>query len=426
MPSIADRVRELIEKAGQTRHAFATAVGLDDPKLSKSLGGLRRFSSLDLARIAEYCNVTVDWLVTGEEPELALAARTTGGQAGAALTAAKYYSTLRSDLASLGYPLTWQAPPPAAHLDVNRLVAWAHAQLLRSWQSRAVSPRMHPTTDDYVTIDHDPPFPAPRETSERDSPTEADAKGELDARQTPERTPTSLGSFWLSVIASGTLGDHVGETFGVDIAVVELGPGFDGLAASSGDAKLIVMGTSTMPARQHFTFAHELGHLLAGDDQSVHLDEDVYATAQSTDPSERRANAFAAAFLMPEQVLRERAGSTGFTERSFAELACDLRVSPSALAFRLKALRLVDSGNCDRFKCVTAAHAATTAGRGEWLASWTAATNARRLPPLLVRDAYRAYESGTTTLRPYANLLGVDVDDLRRELESQADGPDAL
>jgi hypothetical protein len=36
-----------------------------------------------------------------------------------------------------------------------------------------------------------------------------------------------------------------------------------------------------------------------------------------------------------------------------------------------------------------------------------------------VRDAYAAYQSGITTLRPYANLLGVDVDDLRKALENE-------
>ena len=42
-----------------------------------------------------------------------------------------------------------------------------------------------------------------------------------------------------------------------------------------------------------------------------------------------------------------------------------------------------------------------------------------RPPGLLVRDAYAAYESGAATLRPYASLLGVDVDELRRALESE-------
>src|SRR5260370_4292660 len=83
-------------------------IGLDDSKLSKSISGARRFSSLDLARIAEQCQVTVDWLITGEEPALAMAARTTSGDARAALDAAKRYSTLRTDIASLGYPQPWQ------------------------------------------------------------------------------------------------------------------------------------------------------------------------------------------------------------------------------------------------------------------------------------------------------------------------------
>ena len=116
------------------------------------------------------------------------------------------------------------------------------------------------------------------------------------------------------------------------------------------DAKLIVLGTSQVPARQRFTLAHELGHLLVGDDQGVHLDRDIYDKAQAKEPSEMRANGFAAAFLMPEDVLREAVGSDGLTEAGFATLACDLKVTPSALAFRLRDLRLIDSGTCDRYK----------------------------------------------------------------------------
>ena len=88
--------------------AFAQEIGLDDSKLSKSLSGTRRFSSLDLARIADRCHVTVDWLITGEEPPLAVAARTTSGDARTALEAAKRYSTMRGDLASLGWPQPWR------------------------------------------------------------------------------------------------------------------------------------------------------------------------------------------------------------------------------------------------------------------------------------------------------------------------------
>jgi Zn-dependent peptidase ImmA (M78 family)/transcriptional regulator with XRE-family HTH domain len=360
MQGIPDRVLSLIEASGLSRGAFAQEIGLDDSKLSKSLSGTRRFSSLDLARIADRCHVTVDWLVTGEEPPLAVAARTTSGDARTALEAAKRYSTMRGDLASLGWPQPWRPVSPYA---VSGTYAEQGAALARS--ALALVTKAGRSVD------------------------EADLPGVTE------------------------------DVFGADVAVVALDAGFDGLAASSDEAKLIVLGTSQVPARQRFTLAHELGHLLAGDDQGVHLDRDVYDKAQAKDPSEMRANSFASAFLMPQDVLREAVGQDGLTEQGFAALACDLKVTPSALAFRLKELRLIDSGTCDRYKSLSAAKAATITGRGEELARRVALANTPRPPGLLVRDAYAAYETGATTLRPYANLLGVDVDELRRALESE-------
>jgi Zn-dependent peptidase ImmA (M78 family) len=218
----------------------------------------------------------------------------------------------------------------------------------------------------------------------------------------------------------------VEKAFGADVAVVALDEGFDGLAASSEDAKLIVLGTSQVPARQRFTLAHELGHLLAGDDQGVHLDKDVYDKTQAKDPSEMRANNFASAFLMPEDILRSVAGTTGLTEDTFSALSCELQVSPSALAIRLQQLRLVDAGTCDRYRKITAAKAAALADRNEEFARHVADASTARPPGILVRDAYLAYESGATTLRPYADLLGVDVDELRQALEAEEGVPGAL
>ena len=122
---------------------------------------------------------------------------------------------------------------------------------------------------------------------------------------------------------------------------------------------------------------------------------------------------------MPEETLRSAVPATGLTEAAFATLACDLGVSPSALAIRLSQLRLIDAGTCDKFKAITGAKAAANAARSEEFAQSVAKANTLRPPGLLVRDAYAAYEAGATTLRPYANLLGVDVDDLRRALETE-------
>lgn len=69
--------------------------------------------------------------------------------------------------------------------------------------------------------------------------------------------------------------------------------------------------------RQRFTIAHELGHLLAGDDQGVHVDEDIYGPWSKKGSGEIRANGFAAAFLMPEDALRSVAGA-GLDKKAFA------------------------------------------------------------------------------------------------------------
>jgi Zn-dependent peptidase ImmA (M78 family)/transcriptional regulator with XRE-family HTH domain len=359
MDGIPDRVLGLIEASGLSRGDFARGIGLDDSKLSKSLAGIRRFSSLDLACIAEECGVTVDWLITGEEPPLAMAARTTTGEARTAVEAARRYSTMRGDLASLGFAQPWRPVP------------------------------VPPDNGNYVE------------------------QGRRLAAAALARV-REMGR-WVAEPSLPLLAEDV---FGADVAVIALDEGFDGLSACSAEARLIVLATSTVPWRQRYTCAHELAHLLAADDQGVHLDRDVFDRSQAKAPSEARANAFAAAFLMPEQTLRDTVGKGGLTEAAFAALACDLKVSPSALAIRLSQLRLVDAGTCDRYKQLTGAKAAAMTGRGEEFARWVAEANTLRPPGLLVRDAYAAYESGATTLRPYASLLGVDVDELRQALES--------
>ena len=107
--TISERVRELIAQSGSSQGEFAARIGLDNSKLSKSLGGARRFSSLDLARIAASSHVSVDWLLTGQEAPLALAARAEGGSSSEqAVGEAERLSNARSDIAFLGYPQPWQ------------------------------------------------------------------------------------------------------------------------------------------------------------------------------------------------------------------------------------------------------------------------------------------------------------------------------
>ena len=358
MTTPADRVRDLIALSGVSQGEFASGVGLDPSKMSKSLAGARRFSSLDLARIAERSTVTVDWLLTGGETPLATAARAaSGSSAQRALSEAGRLVDLRASATRLGYPQSWRSVPA------------------RSTRGRAVDQG-------------------------------ADLAAEALAR---------LESLSLDPVALD-LATVLEAGFGVDVCITSLGDGFDGLAASTEDAKLILAALTPVAFRQRFTIAHELGHLLAGDDQGVHLDKDISSPESRRDQTEIRANAFAAALLMPESRLRAAVGP-GFDEGAFATLSLRLMVSPPALAYRLENLRLIDAITRDVWKSLSASQAARKAGSANSMAAATAYSTEPRRPGLLARDLFAAYLDERTTLRPYANLLGVDTATLRDELE---------
>lgn len=65
--TVGDRVRGLVRSRPGAQREFAAAIGLDETKLSKALNGTRRFSPHELVRIAEYCGVTVNWLLNGSD-----------------------------------------------------------------------------------------------------------------------------------------------------------------------------------------------------------------------------------------------------------------------------------------------------------------------------------------------------------------------
>lgn len=377
---IASRVREAIGRTGIPDAAFAERVGLDKSKLSKSLGGTRRFTSVDLANVAEVAGVTVDWLL-GKDTAPALAARTaemaTSSVRNAVAEEVAKYAQVRSDLLFLGFN---QAPsPPIAVPDSGR------------W------------------ID----------------------QGERLAAEALKYVPDLVAK-----PGAVDLADLIEDNFGADIVITGLAAGCDGVAWHEPGVRLIIVATSPVPTRQRFTLAHELGHLLAGDDQQLWIDEDVMDPADRRQPSEMRANAFAAAFLMPETTVRQtaerrRGDGQPLTEHDFAAMVMEFVVSPSALSYRLSNLGLIDPRQRSSFASLTTTRCAELAEQVETYVEW-AAVGARQRPPLaMLGQVLSAYLDGKTTLRPLANLTGVPVDQLRRGLapmigsaaETEQEGP---
>lgn len=385
MTTPIERVRRVMASSGLSQGEFASAIGLDAPKLSKSLSGRRRFTSLEYALIAEQGGVTVDWLLTGEEAQFAVAARAAAGRApDAALAEADRLVELRGIATELG----WKQP--LADFVVRERQAAASGALTGEGARTASGLGRGGRQAGYQAVN---------------------AGAALAVRATEHLASRGLA------VTSLDLPSVIESAFGIDVAVTPLGHGFDGLAATTDGAALVLAAPTPVWARQRFTIAHELGHILAADHQELHLDPDIQAKEQRVEPTEMRANAFAAALLMPEAELRRRV-VRGFDKRAFAALAIDLGVSPNALAFRLADLRLIDSMGRDHFGALSMNVAAQISGLSNLVAERSAASLTVRLPGLLGKDLFDAYSSGATTLRPYARLLGVSAHELRASLES--------
>ena len=111
---------------------------------------------------------------------------------------------------------------------------------------------------------------------------------------------------------------------------------------------VIGVNTSHSPARQNFTIAHELGHLLLHDQEQLHVDHEFRvrlrsdASSQGTDEAEQEANFFAASLLMPREFIERDLVNEEYVDLLDDDflrgLARKYGVSAQALAIRLKTL----------------------------------------------------------------------------------------
>jgi Zn-dependent peptidase ImmA (M78 family) len=111
---------------------------------------------------------------------------------------------------------------------------------------------------------------------------------------------------------------------------------------------VIGVNTHHSPARQNFTTAHELAHLLLHDQEQLHVDREFRVrlrddvSSQGTNEAEREANLFAASLLLPKEFLKADLASKEYVDllddRFLHEIARKYGVSTQALVNRLKNL----------------------------------------------------------------------------------------
>lgn len=365
-----DRVRSLIDQSGMTHASFAEAIGTDGPKLSKSLAGVRRFTTVEISLIAEVCDVSVDWLLTGETPSAQrLAARGTDREAiGLARHRASAYAEVFDLLRDVGMSM----PTPISLAGRPSLAG----SLVR--------------------------------------------QGDLVARWARSR------------IADQNLFDVAPaceSVFGVNVAIDDFGVGFDGLAWSNERFHLVIVNNANNWTRQRFATAHELGHVLCSDSQDLSIDLDVMDRDLARRGTEMRANSFAASFLMPEEVIQAALPGRPVDEAAFGRLVGQLGVSASSLAWRLLNLRLISPDERSR---LGAMHLRKAARLGGWVDEYETRRDTERdvrAPGILATAAREAYEAGLIGVRPLGAVLGKPEEMLLRmpvvgdTVESTADEP---
>ncbi|BCB85742.1 ImmA/IrrE family metallo-endopeptidase [Phytohabitans suffuscus] len=141
--------------------------------------------------------------------------------------------------------------------------------------------------------------------------------------------------------------EAIAEAKGAVIARNHFSGTESGFALRQGRTKIIGVNTATSPRRQRFTIAHELGHLELHAEKALIVDHSVFLynrddlSSAGTDRQEIQANAFAAAILMPDELVHPKLqhefsrGNFDSRDELIARMARAFDVSNEAMGYRL-------------------------------------------------------------------------------------------
>lgn len=362
---LGERIARARERAALSQGDLAERIGLTQSAISRIESGERSVESLELAKLAKALDISVLDLLE-ERPlmeELLVAAR------------AEVEESAGLDRA------------------LNRVV-----DLVRLQQLVESAPGAHPE---------------PMEGVPDVSGTNPVSEGEQLARQIRKRwqldddpLPNNFESL-------------VEDLSGLSIALEPLGEQVAGLYACIDETAIALVDSSVPLGRQRFTVAHELCHFLLRDTDRLIVDKQLTGRTNA----ERRANAFAAHFLMPQESVRRYLRSREPSEEVVIELVYTFGVSLQALLWHLFNLGLLSKGRMKKMQEVGLKSLSIRYGYGDVWQRAAAEQETRRPPRHLRERATSAYDRGIIGIEPLADLLGrSDLDGLRRELEDQGIG----
>lgn len=372
---VGARIRQLREAAGIQAQDLAARIGMGPTALSKIENGRRAVKSAELARIADALRISPLALLE-EDPlltKLPIAAR----RAGAEVTTRGAY---------------------------DRLLSLAELHVLLSDAGIPTSPMLAAVPD----------------VAGRPWLDAAQQLAEFAHQQLKVQEAVAIGDQRL-----GALADAIEQRFRVDVFIDRFdGDALSGAALTDHAFPLLFVNSDFARPRSLFTLAHELGHLLLGHvDDGIALDEDLAGPTEM----ERRANAFAATFLMPQDAIEKMLEHHGRTTSTIVHLAFVFGVSFQTIVYRLHNLRLIDAQGRARLMnfnwqhqlarlALDPARAHLTKAQIGQLQTRNARKPERRMPGLLVGRAYEGFQKGAISIRPLANLLDEDPEELLQRL----------
>jgi XRE family transcriptional regulator, fatty acid utilization regulator len=165
-----------------------------------------------------------------------------------------------------------------------------------------------------------------------------------------------VDSYWANLLADRmhgvlNLGDYpasllahrLEEDYGVLISTTHLKNGSAACCRAEWGAA-IILNVKEVPWRQMFNLAHELFHLITW---NLKLIEQVHANEALFIKNENLAEAFAAALLMPQQMIDIDVRGNKLTYSFVVALARKYRVSTIAMLWRLCYLRIISRQSVD-------------------------------------------------------------------------------
>lgn len=216
------------------------------------------------------------------------------------------------------------------------------------------------------------------------------------------RAEALVAALDLGKVPAERLIEHVEQDLDIPVLFVDTietpqGESISGATCHLQDLGVILVNRNESETRRFFDLAHELFHALTWDAMKPdHRESNSAEERGRTKRIEQLANNFAAALLMPSSSLEELIDQRRSTDVThLADVAAELRVAPSALAWRLYNMKRIDEDARDAL--VHERQRASLAG------------TPKRFSRTFVTMLHRAIDRGQLSARKAAKAMGMNL-----------------